>query len=174
MKIFIPINELAPQYLNLTLPSITNQIGVQPEDIIQVFTPLPTDKTARWKVLAKTACKERMLKVKDNYLVINDFEFKNLYNQNYSDMKSFLDRNPDYGAVSLFRKRAIPIFKYDPRIPSHICNGIIMFRKAALKDVDFGLFPTQPSCLSVGKSLHNAGWNYGYMAMTIRCEKLIG
>ena len=172
MKIFIPTNEHASNYIALTLPSINSQIGIQPEDITQIFTPLPSDKSIRWKIMAKIACKEQMLKSTDNYLIINDFEFKNLYNNNYLDMKLFLENNPKYGAVSLFRKRAIPIIKYNPRIPSHICTGIIMFRKAALKDVRFDLFPTQPTCLSVGKSLYGAGWDYGYIDITLRSEKL--
>ncbi|MBE3085632.1 MAG: hypothetical protein IMZ64_05375 [Bacteroidetes bacterium] len=167
MRIFIPISDkINKKNYSVVTSTIVEQAYVDPETT-EIFFPLPENSTElKWKPLAKEYCKKFMLDTGEEFTVINDYEFKNLNNNNYNDMKNFLENNKEYGAVSLYAPTAPPP-KY-----SHICAGIIMFRRAALETARFDLWPTHSSCMSVMESLYKNGWKYWYLESIPRCVKL--
>jgi hypothetical protein len=160
MKIFIPVHENSAEFLAETLPSIREQMV----EMVLVFCPLTAAKP-KWKPVVKELCRTQMLLSGDEFPVINDAEFKNLFDDNYREMKFFLENNKDYGAVSLF---ASPAF---PPESGHVCAGVVMFRKKALEVTRFDLFPAETSCKSVMESLKAKNWKYGYLDNKERCKK---
>jgi hypothetical protein len=134
--------------------------------IIEVFFSINNAVNGlKWKPLAKQYCKKLMDENSD-FIVINDPEYLNINQHNYKDMKKFLVENKKYGAVSLYAPTAPP-----PEY-GHICVGISMIRREAIKDITFDLYPKHSSCVSVSESLMRSSWKYGYIDTTIRCKKL--
>jgi hypothetical protein len=166
MNVFIPFNESSSLSVYREIErSIFDQIEID-VSITRVFCSLAKDSTLKWKPVAKQYCKQYMINCGDPYVVVNDWEYKNLLNTNYADMRRFLEVNTQYGAVSLYALTA-PDPKY-----FHICIGIGMFRREALKVTRFDLYPSYCSCTSVMKSLYENGWKYGYIDQKPRCVKL--
>lgn len=167
MKIFVPINNKIDnlKYVKVKM-SILSQTDVTPLTIEEVYFPFPEDNSLKWKPLAKQHCKQLMLACEENYVVINDNEYENLYSDNYVEMKEFLDNNSQFGAVSL-RSHISPTLK-----SFHVCAGIIMFRREALKVTEFDLTPKLSSCISIMRSLFANKWKYDYLEIEPRCEKL--
>jgi len=165
MDVYIPINERSRFPLSVTEPTICKQnIDI---NIIKIFYSLSNNINNKWKPIVKEVCKKNILESNndDDFVVINDCEFTNLYDTNFYEMRCFLINNTDYGAVSLYSKQS-PDFR-----SGHVCAGLVMFKKSALKITKFDMFPNDSSCISVMKSLNDNGWKYGYLDDKIRCLK---
>lgn len=164
MQVFILVNEKSYDSLELSLPSIQSQT-VKPT-IIKIFYSL-NNVLYKWKPAAKEFCKTIMLQSKEKYLIINDCNYINIYNDNYEKMQNFLDANLEFGAISLY---ASPC-QLPPPKTDHVCAGAIMIRREALDVIKFDLFPDDSSCKSVMKSLTENGWLYDYLDHIDRCKK---
>ena len=124
----------------------------------------PAVKKMMGIVKAKELAKKQALKYSDPYTIITDNDILQLNTNNFNDMIEFLESHKDYGAVALLREdNFFEGLNYDPEKNNHICNGCMMVRKEALKDLHFGRSSTKPTCWPMAKGLYKAGWKYGYL-----------
>jgi hypothetical protein len=159
MKVFIPYHEKIAQVASETKISIEKQ---SIDTDVEIVLCNPTGKSM-WKPYAKEICRGLMLSTGDEFTVINDCGAINLFNTNYAEMNDFLKLHDDYGAVSIREATGPQVNE------QHICVGIIMFKKAALKETHFNIYPNRPSCESVMESLSKSGWKFSYLDNKIRC-----
>lgn len=87
----------------------------------------------------------------------------------------YLIKNQNFGAVA-FARLGEPLtdLVYYRRV-SHICNGVMVVRKSALDKMRFDLTAIPgglPDCFSVGLSLSQAGYSYGYLDSIKRVEHM--
>lgn len=126
--------------------------------------------------IAKAKEKLRLyaMTLKDEFLIFNDRDMKSLFVDNFSKGLEFLTKNRDFGAVSFARYNEPLTDLIYCRRSSHVCNSVMVVRVSALNSMRFDTLyhPNLPDCFSVGFSLKQAGYSYGYLDKIKRVKHL--
>ena len=163
--------------LNIYIPSISKNI---PSNILNSITMqtlkgnitivdnvFPDEPVKHQRIaMVKNVAREAAIKSGCDFMICHDADIEDLFPDNFEKLQDFLNKNSDYGAVSLMRMRSL--------IPSsfHICDGVIMIRRQALEFLNFNFIPNCCDCISVKKSLNTQGFKYDYVDDLIRVKHL--
>lgn len=124
---------------------------------------------------AKEKLRKYAMRFINEFIVFNDKDIKNLYNDNFQKGIDFLIKNKNYGAIAFSRDYIKDANRLIYNRPSnHICNGVMVVRTSILNKMSFALtIPIKvPDCFSVGLSLQKAGYLYGYLDGIKRIEHI--
>jgi len=116
------------------------------------------DKIERFRCIAKVRQKiiDFAQKLNEKYVVMSDYDIVHKRN-NLKDMKTFLEKNKDFGGVGL------TLSEKDQKIEKdHIPMYCVMFRLKAIDCFDATPIGGFCECLSVSKNIRKK-WRYGFL-----------
>lgn len=94
--------------------------------------------------------------ITDEYIVMQDRDAEQLYEDNFERAITFLNENRDYAAVALPSDRA-----FDRK--NHIIITCVVFRTEFMKTFKFRAMPEMHTCESTRKDIIAAGYKYDYL-----------
>jgi hypothetical protein len=160
MKIYIPVHDNI-EIEKRVLDAINSQVGEFEVAIVDCTFDKTIPKRRRI-AMSKEKLRQRAIADGEESCIFHDSDILNLNNNNFIDLNNFLQKNREYGAVSLYRSNS----------DIHVCNSVMIVRKKALSKLSFGDDKLRVTCYAVASSLKAAGWRYGYIDKEIRISHL--
>lgn len=175
IKLYIPL-ETQQNVPQCVVDSILSQTVVA--EIVECRTPGITksqrsNKHRTFEANSRNLCVEKI--GQDNgtadYYFMQDSDIRHLCASNFADMILFLETNPAWGGVDLYREPPVALIPSRiQREPGHVRMSCCVLRKEFWNNIRF---ETKGSCLCtcVSSLVRGAGFKYGYL--DIRKDRII-